>query len=633
MAAGVAFIAGFILRMGDEATQYLVTSQFWFACALFMVITVVIASLFDLSRGVWRYTSAPDVISIAKIATLAVMIFALVMFLFFRLDAIPRTSLVISWCLLVLMMGGSRLAYRLWRSRRARMHSPEGARERVLLMGTGSEAETFIRATVERSDMPFLVCGVFDERGRRTGMQIRGVPVIGTLAEVGELLQANAIAGERIGALILTMPTSKVQTALMDELMNLAANHGIELRRLPQVTNPSGDSLRRIIPEQVSIEDILPRAAVSLDFNELRQTLEGRTIIVTGAGGSIGSQLCREIATCRPARLILLELSEFALYSIEQELSGKFAGTEVVARLCDVRDRGAVLQAFTELQPDFVFHAAALKHVPMVERQPVEGMRTNVLGSRNVADAANAAGARAMVMVSTDKAVNPTNVMGATKRAAELYCQSLDTTAVTRFVSVRFGNVLGSTGSVVPLFKRQIEAGGPVTVTHPEITRYFMTIPEASQLVLHALQLAMSGEESRGRIYVLDMGEPVKIAELARRMIILSGLRPGRDVEIVYSGLRPGEKLYEELFSDRERLAGTEAKSVLIASPATVSRPTIETFMTAAESAVMEGSSSQCVSLLATLVPEALLSVRQEPQRGTTSEVIQLPTGQRGAGA
>ena len=408
----MAFVGGYVLRLGEKALPYMLTTNFLWACLLFMLLTVIISSFFHLSRGVWRYTSAPDVISIVKIASLAVMIFSMIMFFVIRLNDIPRTSMVIAWCLLILIMSGSRLTYRLWRSRRARLHSPTEGREKVFLIGTSSEAETFIRATVERSDMPFTVCGVFDERGRRSGLRIRGVPIFGSLKELADLASELTLPGDRIAAMILTKPVSGLPTGMMDELMELAVNHGMELRRLPQVSNPSGDSLRRIIPEQVSIEDILPRAAVSLDFDELRQILQYRTVLVTGAGGSIGAQLCREIASCRPSRLILLELSEFALYAIEQELAQIAPNVAVDARLCDVRERDQLMRVFSETKPEFVFHAAALKHVPMVERQPIEGLRTNVLGSRNVADAANAVAAQAMVLVSTDKAVNPANVMG-----------------------------------------------------------------------------------------------------------------------------------------------------------------------------------------------------------------------------
>lgn len=631
VAAGVAFLGGFVLRLGEQSMDYLFTWHVLSSCLLFMVLTVVVSSFFDLSRGVWRYTSAPDVVSIVKIATLSVMLFSMAMFFVIRLQDIPRTSMVITWCLLILIMGGSRLTYRMWRSHRSRLHHQGQSVQHVILIGTGNEAETFIRATLERSDMPYHVCGVYDERGRRSGLKMRGVPIIGKLGELQSLIHEYRGPDERIAALILTMPVGRMPMGLMDQLMDVAVENGLELRRLPQVSNPAGDNIRRIIPEQVSIEDILPRAAVSLDFNELRNMLERRTVLVTGSGGSIGAQLCREIASCRPARLVLLELSEYMLYDIEQELREKAPDLEIIARLCDVREREAVDRIFAIERPEYVFHAAALKHVPMVERQPIEGVRTNVFGSRNVADASQAVGARAMVMVSTDKAVNPTNVMGATKRAAELYCQALDLTSPTRFVSVRFGNVLGSTGSVVPLFKRQIANGGPITVTHPEITRYFMTIPEATQLMLHALQLAITGESSRGRIYVLDMGEPVKIAELARRMIILSGLKPNVDIKIAYTGLRPGEKLFEELFSDREKLSGTDAKSVLIASPGSVARADLDVFMAAAERAVDSGSPEQCVQLLRGLVPEAQLTLSQDARQGLGSEVIQLPVP-RGAG-
>jgi FlaA1/EpsC-like NDP-sugar epimerase len=321
----------------------------------------------------------------------------------------------------------------------------------------------------------------------------------------------------------------------------------------------------------IAIEDLLGRPQMPLDRDAMRAMVAGRRVAVTGAGGSIGSELVRQVAGFAPAELVLIEQSEFNLYTIEAEVRAAHAGLPCPAVLADVRDRRRIARLFETCRPEVVFHAAALKHVPLVELNPFEGVATNVGGTVNVADAAVAAGAGAVVVISTDKAINPTSVMGASKRIAERYCQALDLRGAaaggTRFVTVRFGNVLGSTGSVVPLFQRQIAAGGPVTVTHPEMRRYFMTTREAVELVLQAAALGLGDGAFGGKVFVLDMGEPVRILDLARQMIRLSGLRPDADIEIAFIGLRPGEKLFEELFHAGEDTVPTDVDGILLAAP------------------------------------------------------------------
>lgn len=350
--------------------------------------------------------------------------------------------------------------------------------------------------------------------------------------------------------------------------MAVAANFHLKLLRLPNISALSlVDGKELITPRPVKLEDLLSRPQKELNATSLIELARNATVLVTGAGGSIGSELCRQVLALGPRRLILVDNSEFLLFTIEQELRSKANSTILSGRLCDVRDRNRITRLIDETRPDLVLHAAALKHVPMVEEQPLEGLLTNVIGTRNVADACMKNAVRSMIMVSTDKAVNPTNVMGASKRLAEMYCQSLDLERATRFVTVRFGNVLGSAGSVVPIFERQIAEGGPVTVTHPDIERFFMTIPEAVSLILHATGHAMHDQTERGGIFVLDMGKPVKIADMAHKLIQLSGLRPNVDIKIVYTGLRSGEKLYEELFTDSEVLLETSLPSVKQARP------------------------------------------------------------------
>jgi FlaA1/EpsC-like NDP-sugar epimerase len=365
---------------------------------------------------------------------------------------------------------------------------------------------------------------------------------------------------ERLDVNLIVLALPSANPSQMRRLVELCEKTGVPFRTLPPIDSLMSGQVTLNQLREVSIDDLLGREPVALDWQAIETELRGKKVLVTGAGGSIGSELCRQIARLRPAHLILLDSGEFNLYSIEMELTKKFPRLPISRCLNDVVDRPAVEKVFAESRPEIVFHAAAYKHVPMLEDQVREAARNNVLGTRTMAEVADRFGCETFVMISTDKAVNPANVMGTSKRAAEIFCQNLNKRSQTRFVTVRFGNVLGSAGSVVPLFKQQIEAGGPVTVTHREITRYFMTIPEACQLILQASVMGDGGE-----IFVLDMGEPIKIAYLAEQMIRLSGKVPGEDIDIAYTGLRPGEKLYEELFHEKEALQSTHHEKILLA--------------------------------------------------------------------
>jgi O-antigen biosynthesis protein WbqV len=404
--------------------------------------------------------------------------------------------------------------------------------------------------------------------------------------------------------------TSRLDGPAVRGLLDAADELGIPLARLPRLTEfqeTTDDNSDRIEP--VAIEDLLGRPQAVLDRPGMAALIAGRRVLVTGAGGTIGSELVRQIAAFGPARLALVDNGEFALYSIDRELMEQHPDLPRSALLGDVRDRKRVDEVMGAERPELVFHAAALKHVPMVEANPAEGVLTNILGTRNVAEACRAHGVEAMVMISTDKAVNPTNVMGATKRLAESVCQALDLIEErradgTRYVTVRFGNVLGSTGSVVPLFQRQLARGGPLTVTHPDITRFFMTVREAVELVLQASALAVGDGEERGKIFVLDMGEPVKIADLARQMIRLAGRKPDRDVKIEYIGLRPGEKLREELFYASEPLVPTKAAGIRLAAPRTIDYAMLQRSLDELAEHARERRTDWMLALLRTLVPE-----------------------------
>ena len=506
---------------------------------------------FGLYRGIWRFASLPDLKRIVLAVGIAALLIPLVLILFRVSAVVPRSVLILDPLLLVIVMGGSRLAYRAWKEHRlASMLRPDS--KPVLVAGAGSAADFLLRE-LARNPAGFHVVGLLDDSRDKQGRQVQGLPVLGALDEVA--IWARKM---EVDDIVLALPSAA--HAVRKRITQICAEAGLNVMTIPSLEDlvagrVSVSSLRRI-----ELDDLLGRDPVQLDDSGLHQLLTGRVVMVTGAGGSIGSELCRQIARFSPSKLVLFEQSELALYAMEQELPQHFPDMPIVPVIGDVKNAVWVNRVMAEQRPAVVFHAAAYKHVPLMENANAwEAVRNNVLGTQVVAAAAQAHGVGKFVMISTDKAVNPTNVMGATKRLAEMACQAMQQPEGTRFVSVRFGNVLGSSGSVIPKFQKQIEAGGPVTVTHPEITRFFMSIPEAAQLVLQAGLMGEGGE-----IFVLDMGEPVRIAELARLMIRLSGADEDR-IRIEYTGLRPGEKLYEELLADDESTLPTPHPKLRVA--------------------------------------------------------------------
>jgi len=506
---------------------------------------------FGLYRGIWRFASLPDLKRIVLAVGLAAVLIPVVLILFRVQSVVPRSVLILDPLLLVMLMGGSRLAYRAWKEHRlASVLRPDS--RPVLVVGAGSAADFLLRE-LARNPTGFHVVGLLDDKRDKQGRLVQGIPVLGPLADVAAWAKKMGVDD-----IVLALPSAAHE--VRKRVTQLCTDAGLNVLTIPSLEDlvagrVSVSSLRR-----VELDDLLGRDPVELDDSGLHRLLTGQVVMVTGAGGSIGSELCRQIARFAPARLVLFELSELALYTMEQELPLHFPELAIVPVIGDVKDAAWVNRVMAEQRPAVVFHAAAYKHVPLMETTNAwEAVKNNVLGTQVVAAAAQAHGVAKFVMISTDKAVNPTNVMGASKRLAEMVCQAMQKPEGTRFVSVRFGNVLGSSGSVIPKFQKQIEAGGPVTVTHPEITRYFMSIPEAAQLVLQAGLMGEGGE-----IFVLDMGEPVKIAELARLMIRLSGADEAR-IRIEYTGLRPGEKLYEELLADDETTLPTPHPKLRVA--------------------------------------------------------------------
>lgn len=608
--AAIAFAAAVYIRRGPAMLADL--DAYVLPGAIFAGVSALVFAGTGLHRGIWRYASFDDVLVILRAAALATLGATLAMFLLSRGFLVPRSSMVLSFFLLTALLAVPRLAYRASKDRQLGHIFRRGETARrvpVLLIGAGDQADQFIREMARGGDGAYRVVGIVDHRARRVGQAIRGVPVLGTIEEIAEVvagLKRRDAAPQR-----MVLARDDLDSQRIERLLELSESLALPLATLPRLTDFRDGAQATLDVKPVAIEDLLNRPQTALDLAAIADLARGRRILVTGAGGTIGGELSRQLAGLGPARLALLDHSEYALYTIDLELSELSPTVARRAILCDVRDRVALGAVFAEERPELVFHAAALKHLPMVELNPLEGILTNVIGTRNVAELARDHAAAAMVMISTDKAVNPTNVMGATKRLAEAWCQAVDVTerrrgaGSTRFVTVRFGNVLGSTGSVVPLFQRQLAAGGPLTVTHPEISRYFMTVREAVELVLQASALGMAEDGAAGGgIFVLDMGEPVRIVDLARRVIRLAGRRPDIDVAISFTGLRPGEKLHEELFHDAEALMPTRAEGILLAAPRTADQAVLARALDELEALARSGRAGAALDLLARLIPE-----------------------------
>ncbi|WP_297527243.1 polysaccharide biosynthesis protein [Thiohalobacter sp.] len=545
----LAWLGAFWLRfnLGPVPAPYLDAALHWLPWIT--LIQVACFRYLGLYRGHWRFASMPDLIRIVQAVAVGTVVSLVVIFLFTRLEGMPRSVFPLYALLLTGLLGGPRFLYRWIKDRRLYL----GSGKRVLIAGAGRAGEMLARDLVRDPEHRLEPIGFVDDDRRKRGMDIHGMPVLGPCERIPEL-----VADQGVELVILALPSARSRQ--IRRIVEYCEQAGVPFRTLPPVSDLVAGRVTVDAVREVSIEDLLGRDPVKLDQQAIHAGLSGKRVLVTGGGGSIGSELCRQIALIGPAELILYEQSEFNLYQIELELRQRFPALNIQAVLGDVADPVAVERLFARFRPQVVLHAAAYKHVPMLEQQAREAVTNNVCGTKTVALAADRHGSEMFVLVSTDKAVNPTNIMGASKRIAEIFCQNLNARSGTRFVTVRFGNVLGSAGSVVPLFREQIRAGGPVTVTHPDMQRYFMTIPEACQLILQAGVMGQGGE-----IFVLDMGEPVKITYLAEQMIRLAGLEPGEDIEIRFTGLRPGEKLFEELFHEKEQLEKTSHSKILLA--------------------------------------------------------------------
>ncbi len=606
--AGASITLAYLLRVGwptaEARTFVLVLGPLTFGA-----LAAPVFSAFRIQSYMWRHFSVRDVVPLGTASVVAILAGSVVTMLLGGLVHLPGSVLLIQWPVLLLLLLGGRLLWQVFSQRRSRRDAGSVARRQVLLVGTGASCATLLRGV--SSGRPAMVpVGILAADDRDVGRLLHGVPVLGRIEELTSVVERLTQQRRRPEQVIVTELLSR------PVLMRLLGEAGA--LRMATVKLPEPEELRagvnasRAPFELISLQSLLRRPQVQLDRRVVDELAAGRRVLVTGAGGSIGQELVRLLAAANPARLAMLDNCEYNLYSIDLDIAERFPAVARSVWLADVRQASRIRQVVELERPELVFHAAALKHVPMVEANPMEGVLSNVVGTRNVADAALGIGALAMVQISTDKAVNPTSVMGATKRLAELYCQALDLEAAaeampgrraTRFVTVRFGNVLGSSGSVVPLFQRQIDLGGPVTVTHPEIRRYFMTIREACELVLQASTHALRDDTDRGTIFVLDMGEAVRVIDVARQMIRLSGKEPDRDIEVKIVGLRPGEKLFEELFDSNElRLAGP-ADGVLAARSVPRRVRELAAIVCELEQMAVRGSELPLRTLLADSVP------------------------------
>lgn len=577
--------------------------------SIFTALTMLILLSFRIYRGLWRYASMRDLLTITKAVTLAVIIFYSGAFLFNRLEGIPRSIPAINWLVLLFLLGAPRFIYRMVKDRLLGVPFSwkDGSRIPVLVIGANETTEHFLRNSERSPDAAYSVVAILDNNPQIAGRMMYGVRIYGNVEDLPKVIHKLTKRDSKPQRIIVADNT--LNGPAMRHLLDMADKEGLKVARLPNITDFKSGMAEKMQIRDIDVEDLLGRPQNIHDKSEMHQLVAGKRVLVTGAGGTIGSELVRQLASFKPASILLFEQGEFNLYQIDHELANRFSTLSRRAVIADIRDASYVEHIFADYQPQLVFHAAAIKHVPLAEDNITEALLTNVLGTKNIADACVRYKVEAMVMISTDKAVNPANVMGASKRLAETYAQALGSDEkagkLTRFITVRFGNVLGSTGSVVPLFEKQLKAGGPITVTHPDMVRYFMTVREAVELVLQAATLGARQEESRnGLIFVLDMGQPVRIEELAIQMIRLAGLKPHDDIKIAYSGLRPGEKLYEELFYYSESSLKTDHEGIMISSSRRVELDELLPELEQLASLCKVRNHQAALSLLHKLVPE-----------------------------
>ncbi|HEV7411078.1 MAG TPA: SDR family NAD(P)-dependent oxidoreductase [Bradyrhizobium sp.] len=620
LATALALFASFYLRFEDDSFFVRLPLLLRFL-PYFILLSIAVCYIFNLTTTKWRFFSLPDVFNILRAATVLTLALLVLDYIFIGpyIHGSPvapnivgaffagKVTILLYWFLEIFFLSGTRFLYRYFRYSRARYHArtDEDAAP-ALLIGRAADAEILLRAIESGAVKRLWPVGVLSPSPADRGQMIRNIPVLGGIDDLDDVIEDFAKRNKSIVRVVMA-PSAFEPEARPESVLMRARRHGLIVSRLPSLE--SGDAPRLTA---VAVEDLLLRPSEKIDYARLETLVKNKSVIVTGGGGSIGSEICERVATFGAARLLVIENSEPALYAVVESLTAQNTEAAIEGRIADIRDRDRVHRLMSEFKPDIVFHAAALKHVPILERDWSEGVKTNIFGSVNVADAAMAAGAEAMVMISTDKAIEPVSMLGLTKRFAEMYCQALDHDLATqsdgksrmRLISVRFGNVLASNGSVVPKFKAQIDAGGPVTVTHPDMVRYFMTIREACDLVLTAATHALTPVRPDVSVYVLNMGQPVKIVDLAERMIRLSGLEPGHDIEIVFSGMRPGERLNEILFASEEPTIEIGVAGVMAAKPNEPPMQALRQWIEALERAIANDDRATIRAVLKDAVPE-----------------------------
>lgn len=534
-----------------------------------VLITLLCNKVFNLYSSIWKYASIEELLSIVYSASISNVIFVVYSYFvtyklletnYFRF---PYTVHIIYWILSVISLGGIRFVYRIIENNKMKSYTCEEAKN-LIIIGAGDAAAIIIKEIKKRIDLNYNIIGLIDDDPKKMGKRINGIKVIGGRSEIKKICSKN-----NVSEIILAIPSA--DSIIKREIISTCKDTKCKLKTLPGIYEIIDGKVNISKLRDVSIEDLLGREQVKLNNDNINKYINGKVIMVTGGGGSIGSELCRQIAKFSPKELIILDIYENNAYDLQMELNYNYPNLNKEVIIASIRDEVRIREIFNKYRPEVVFHAAAHKHVPLMEDNPREAIKNNVIGTYNVIKACNEFGTKKFVQISTDKAVNPTSIMGATKRFCEIMTQAFDKISSTEYVAVRFGNVLGSNGSVIPLFKKQIAHGGPVTVTDPEINRFFMTIPEAAQLVIQAGAIAKGGE-----IFVLDMGEPVKIADLARDLIKLSGYKPDEEIKIEFTGLRPGEKLYEELLMDEIALTSTEHKKIYVEKPSAFSKDFVD---------------------------------------------------------
>jgi FlaA1/EpsC-like NDP-sugar epimerase len=619
VATALALIASFYLRFEGESFFDRVPLLLHIL-PYFVALSVVVCYLFRLTTTKWRFISLPDALNILRVATVLAVALLVMDYIFVAPNVhgtpvapnvqgaffLGKITIIFFWFLEVFFLSALRFAYRYFRYTRVRRHARVEDASPTLLIGRAADAEILLRGIESGAVKRIWPVGLLSPSPADRGQLIRNIPVLGGIDDIEDVIGDFARRGKPIARVVMT-PSAFDPEARPEAVLMRARRLGLIVSRLPSLE--SGEAPRLT---SVAVEDLLLRPSENIDYARLEALVKNKAVIVTGGGGSIGSEICERVATFGAARLLVIENSEPALYAVTEALTAQETSAVIEGRIADIRDRERILRLMNEFKPDIVFHAAALKHVPILERDWSEGVKTNIFGSVNVADAAFAAGAEAMVMISTDKAIEPVSMLGLTKRFAEMYCQALDRDLAgqlggkprMRLISVRFGNVLASNGSVVPKFKAQIETGGPVTVTHPDMVRYFMTIREACDLVITAAAHALSPVRPDVSVYVLNMGQPVKIVDLAERMIRLSGLQPGHDIDIVFTGMRPGERLNEILFATEEPTVEIGVAGIMAAKPNEPPMQVLRKWIAALEQAIARDDRATIKAVLKDAVPE-----------------------------